>query len=107
MVEGKILNWFAYRGSFRCLKCSRVQLAFYAESRLYQWIRRNTLDRLTIKASDTLDVDAEAAWQERQDAETALRHYLDDIPSMSFTERRTSVSFHTHSEHRVSPWTPG
>ncbi|KAI0256515.1 RNA12 protein-domain-containing protein [Lactifluus subvellereus] len=64
MVEGKILDWFDYR-----------------ESRLYQWLRRNTVDRLTIKRLDAAEVDAEAAWQERQDAEVALRSYLHDLPT--------------------------
>ena len=85
-------------------------LAFPAESRLYQWLRANTIDRLTIKPVDSLDVDADAAlraWQERQEAESAIRNYLDDMPSMPFTERCISVSFPTHSEHRVSPRTPG
>lgn len=54
----------------------------YAESRLYQWLRRNTIYRLTIKPADTPDGDAEATWQERQEAETALRNYLDDLPSV-------------------------
>ncbi len=28
MVEGKILDWFAYRGSFRYVICSCIQLFF-------------------------------------------------------------------------------
>ncbi len=60
-----------------------------------------------IKPADTLDVDTEATWQERQDAETALRNYLDDLPSTSLLERCISASFHIHSEHRISSWTPG
>lgn len=56
----------------------------FVEFRLYQWLRRNTVDRLTLKhVEDALDVDAEVAWQERQGVETALSHYLDDMPSMS------------------------
>ena len=87
MVEGKVLNWFSYRGSFCHLNAPVSNFNFYAESHLYQWLRRNTIDRLTIKPAETLDVDAEATWQERQDAETALRNYLDDLPSMFFLER--------------------
>jgi len=49
----------------------------------------------------------EAGWQERQAAETALRNYLDDMPSMYLTESCISVSFHTYSEHRIHPWTSG
>ncbi|SRR5258708_1383376 len=107
MVEGKILDWFAYRGSFRYLNCLFIQLLFYAEFRLYQWLRRNTIDKLTIKPADTLDVDTEAAWQERQDAETALRNYLDDIPSMSFLGDYILVSISFYSEHRISSWSSG
>lgn len=68
MVEGKILDWFDYR-----------------EFRLYQWLRRNTVDKLTFRSADSTDVDAGVAWQERRDAETALSNYLGDVP--------TSVAF--------------
>ncbi|KAH9966490.1 RNA12 protein-domain-containing protein [Russula dissimulans] len=64
MVQGKILDWFDYR-----------------ESRFYQWLRTVTVDRLTIKSTDVPDVDMETGWQERQEAETALRNYLDDMPT--------------------------
>jgi RNA12 protein len=56
-------------------------LGLYAESRLYKWLRRITVDRLTIKRLDAADVDADAAWQERHDAQVALHSYLHDIPS--------------------------
>lgn len=68
MVEGRILDWFDYR-----------------EFRLYQWLCENTVDKLTIKSTDSTDVDADAAWQERRDAEIALCNYLDDT--------HTSVAF--------------
>ena len=61
-----------------------ANFTLFAESRLYQWLRRNTIDRLNFKHADALDVDAETAWQERQDVVTALKNYLDDMPSMSF-----------------------
>ncbi|KAI9509964.1 RNA12 protein-domain-containing protein [Russula earlei] len=64
MVKGKILDWFDYR-----------------ETRLYQWLRTITVDGFAIKSADTRDAHAESAWQERQDAETALRSYLDDAPT--------------------------
>lgn len=64
MVEGKMLDWFDYR-----------------EFRLYQWLRRNTVDKLTRRSTDSTDVDAGAAWQERRDAEIALCNYLDDTPA--------------------------
>lgn len=69
---------------FRFLHVLVSNFSLFAESRLYQWLRRNTIDRLVFKHPDPLDVDAEAAWQERQDVETALKNYLDDMPSMSF-----------------------
>jgi len=52
-------------------------------------------------------MDVEAAWQERQDAEIAVRNYLDDIPSTSFTVFRIPLPSHTYSNHRLCPWTPG
>ena len=58
-------------------------LILYSEFRLYQWLRRNTVDKLTFRSADSTDVDTGAAWQERQDAETALCNYLDDTPSTS------------------------
>ncbi|KAH9043412.1 RNA12 protein-domain-containing protein [Lactarius pseudohatsudake] len=64
MVEGKMLDWFDYR-----------------EFRLYQWLRRNTVDKLTRRSTYSTDVDAGAAWQERRDAEIALCNYLDDTPA--------------------------
>ncbi|KAI0306739.1 RNA12 protein-domain-containing protein [Multifurca ochricompacta] len=64
MVEGKILDWFDYR-----------------EFRLYQWLRRNTVGRLTLRSTDTADADTEAVWQGRQDAEITLHNYLDDMPT--------------------------
>ena len=58
-------------------------LILYAEFRLYQWLRRNTVDKLTFRSADSTDVDTGTAWQERQDAETALCNYLDDTPCTS------------------------
>ena len=69
---------------FRFLDVPMSNSILFAESRLYQWLRRNTIDRLNFKHADALDADAEAAWHERQDVETALKNYLDDMPSMSF-----------------------
>jgi hypothetical protein len=78
MVEGKILDWFDYRGDFLNFDMSILDLVLYVESRLYRWFRRNTVDRLTIKPLDAADVAAEAASHE---AEVALHGYLHDIPS--------------------------
>jgi hypothetical protein len=58
-------------------------LILYAEFRLYQWLRRNTVDKLTFRSAESTDVDTGAAWQERRDAETVLCNYLDDTPSAS------------------------
>lgn len=84
-------------------------LGLFAESRLWQWLRSNTVDWFTLKPADGPDADAEAAcnWQERDDVEIALRNYLDDLPSMSSTACCIHVSFHICSEHRVCLWTPG
>jgi hypothetical protein len=92
---------------FVCLQAAMSNFILFVESRLYQWLRRNTIDRLTLKPADSLDVDAEAALQERQDVETALGNYLDDMPSISFIYCYISVPTHAHSEHRICPWTPG
>ena len=72
----------------------------FAESRLYQWLRRNTIDRFIFKHADAPDVDAEAAWQERQDVETTLKNHLDDMPSMSFI--MLNVDFPCQSTHTAN-----
>ncbi|KAI0060858.1 hypothetical protein BV25DRAFT_1839423 [Artomyces pyxidatus] len=65
MVEAHVLNWLNFR-----------------ESRMYQWLRRNTIDRLYLKTSDAdNDADAEGAWQERQEALSSLQNYLGDLPN--------------------------
>src|SRR6266404_63326 len=81
MVEGKILEWFNYRGYCNFLNTLASDLIFYTEFRLYQWLHSNTVDRLTFRSTDSTDTDT--AWQERQDADITLRNYLNDTPSMS------------------------
>ncbi|KDR81387.1 hypothetical protein GALMADRAFT_58608 [Galerina marginata CBS 339.88] len=63
MVEAKMLNWFDYR-----------------KSKLYQWLRVNTLDRLST-ASDSVSKPAGDIWKERTEAESALKRYLSDVPT--------------------------
>lgn len=81
--------------AFHLLNAPVSVLILFAESRLYQWLRRNTVDRLTFKHPDVFDANPEAAWQERQDVETILTNYLDDMPSMPFSEYWIAVSAHT------------
>ncbi|KAJ3477560.1 hypothetical protein NLI96_g10383 [Meripilus lineatus] len=68
MVEGKMNDWFDYR-----------------QFRIYQWIRENTIERLSFASSREDDhnhlYSIRAAWKERQEAERALVTYLSDIPS--------------------------
>lgn len=91
-----------------CLKVFEFNLVLFVEFRLYQWLRRNTVDRLTFKRVEyALDVDTEVAWQERQGVEIALSHYLDDMPSMSFIGCCTFVPTYVYSKHRLCPWTSG
>ncbi|KAF7974077.1 hypothetical protein HWV62_13499 [Athelia sp. TMB] len=65
MVEAKMLDWFDPR-----------------EFKLYQWVRANTLDRLSINnhsGDDTIPV--VGVWKERKEAESSLRSYLNDLPT--------------------------
>jgi hypothetical protein len=107
MVEGKILDWFDYRGDFLNFDMSILDLGLFVESRLYQWLRRNTVDRLIIKPLDAADVDAEAASQELHEAEVALRNYLHDIPSECLLYFFFFLFHNFHSKYRVSLWSPG
>ena len=81
--------------AFHLLNAPVSILILFAESRLYQWLRRNIVDRLNFKHPDVFDANAEAAWQERQDVETILTDYLDDMPSMPFSKYWIAVSAHT------------
>ncbi|KAI0317299.1 exonuclease [Amylostereum chailletii] len=63
MVEAKLLEWLDYR-----------------QFKLYQWLRRNTIDRLSAPTHET-EEDMEAAWKERADARLALQNYLSDMPT--------------------------
>ena len=65
MVEAKMLDWFDPR-----------------EFKLYQWVRANTLDRLSTNnhsGDDAMPV--VGVWKERKEAESSLRSYLNDLPS--------------------------
>ncbi|RDB21358.1 Mitochondrial escape protein 2 [Hypsizygus marmoreus] len=67
MVQRKMLDWFDYR-----------------EFKLYKWLRINTLDRLsmTFHISSTPDMPpAEEVWRERDEAVSALKSYLTELPT--------------------------
>ncbi|KAI0048209.1 exonuclease [Auriscalpium vulgare] len=65
MIESKVTNWLDYR-----------------ELRVYQWIRKNTIDRFSLRVPPAeADIDAEGAWQERKDAQAAVQNYLADMPT--------------------------
>ncbi|KAA1474837.1 hypothetical protein DENSPDRAFT_841477 [Dentipellis sp. KUC8613] len=63
MVKAKSLDWLDYR-----------------EYRIYQWIRQNSLLRSSLSEPSESVINPESgnAWQQRRDAEEALRHYLTD-----------------------------
>ncbi|KAH8102922.1 RNA12 protein-domain-containing protein [Cristinia sonorae] len=70
MVEGKLNDWFDYR-----------------EFTVYQWLRKNTIERFSltspseVKTRNESAYPAEEVWKERQDAAGALERYLSDLPS--------------------------
>lgn len=65
MVEAKMLDWFDPR-----------------EFKLYQWVRAKTFDKLSIRdASGDDSTPVVGVWKERKEAESALRSYLNDLPS--------------------------
>ncbi|CAA7267988.1 unnamed protein product [Cyclocybe aegerita] len=64
MVEAKMMDWFDYR-----------------KSKLYQWLRVNTLERFSGTFGVAHHVDpATGVWKERKDAEAAVKAYLADMP---------------------------
>ncbi|KAK0228223.1 RNA12 protein-domain-containing protein [Armillaria fumosa] len=63
MVQGKMEDWFDVQ-----------------EFKFYQWIRKNTVDRLYL-ASKVSPPTATDGWKERKEAETAVRAYLADLPT--------------------------
>uniref|UniRef100_A0A8H7Y4C2 Mitochondrial escape protein 2 n=1 Tax=Psilocybe cubensis TaxID=181762 RepID=A0A8H7Y4C2_PSICU len=63
MVKAKMLNWFDYR-----------------KFRLYEWLRVNTVDRLSTR-NETVTKLEEEVWKERKEAESALKGYLSDMPT--------------------------
>ncbi|KAH8108444.1 RNA12 protein-domain-containing protein [Phellopilus nigrolimitatus] len=67
-VEGKMLDWFDYR-----------------KSTVYQWIKKNTVERLSIALTSGQDQAGASinanVWKERQDAETEVKAYLSDFPN--------------------------
>ncbi|KAI5124079.1 hypothetical protein M0805_003906 [Coniferiporia weirii] len=65
-VEGKILDWFDYR-----------------KSNVYQWIKKNTVERLSFAITSHQDQEGSDAniWKERKDAEEDVKAYLNDFPN--------------------------
>lgn len=79
-----MLDWFDIRSA--CLLLSVYLLIqpdcfFHTEFRLYQWFRKNTLDRLSFTKSAELAPPVADVWKERQEAEMAVKGYLSDLPS--------------------------
>ncbi|KAF8303080.1 hypothetical protein DL93DRAFT_2102538 [Clavulina sp. PMI_390] len=64
MVQAKVENWFDYRD--------------YA---VVQWVKRNTIDRLSINFStEKPDEGPGIVWAERKAAESEVERYLNDLP---------------------------
>ncbi|PPQ78179.1 hypothetical protein CVT25_015512 [Psilocybe cyanescens] len=63
MVKAKMLDWFDYR-----------------KFRLYEWLRVNTVERLSSRSDTTSKAEGEV-WKERKEAESALKAYLSDMPT--------------------------
>lgn len=52
----------------------------FLEFRLYEWLRVNTVERLSSRSEVTSKLEEEV-WKERKEAESALKAYLSDMPS--------------------------
>jgi hypothetical protein len=74
---------------------NRSLIEILKEYQIYQWLRRNTVDRLsttfgTSQSSPDSPTpaetpadgsEAEEVWKERKEAESAIKTYLSDLPS--------------------------
>ncbi|KAK0197457.1 RNA12 protein-domain-containing protein [Armillaria mellea] len=63
MIQGKVEDWFDVQ-----------------EFKFYQWLRKNTFDRLYLTSKVSLPA-ATDGWKERKEAETTVRAYLADLPT--------------------------
>ena len=65
----------------------KLTAVFLSESTAYQWLRRNTIDRLsfTISKNRTGESNSGHVWKDRQDAEEQVQAYLNDLPSEWFS----------------------
>lgn len=86
MVQGRMLDWFDYRGN--CWTCTinrALPNTYPPEFKLYKWLRVNAIDRLSITfhiASDPTPPPTEEIWKERKEAVGAMKAYLTDMPCM-------------------------
>lgn len=82
MVQGKVLDWFDYRGMLSYQSFGqRKPTPPRPESTIYKWLRANALDRLSFTAKNLHEPPAQEVWKERSEAENAMRNYLSDLPS--------------------------
>ena len=85
------MGWLDYRSKslFHWLRCTVFSyLSILTDFALTMWLRRNTLDRLTL-GSDTsqeysVPTDVEV-WKDRREAEAAIDSYLSDFPCSCFS----------------------
>jgi len=77
-----MLDWFNYRSVFvrvRIIQKSKTHP--FAEFKIYQWVRMNTVDLLSGTSQSISHKPQGEVWKERKDAEAALHAYLSDMPS--------------------------
>ncbi len=83
-----MLDWLDYRSKFsHTVRIGVIYTRYPLESKWYQWIRRNTYERLPFTSGsrgNNISISGQGVWKERKDAESNLRAYLSDIPSMAF-----------------------
>lgn len=84
MVQAKVENWLDYRGIYRYKFDPLVVLLSFisADYAAVQWLRRNTIDKLSIDFSSSRHKKrSNFVWEERKEAESDMERYLNDIPS--------------------------
>ena len=62
-----------------------------ADFRVVQWLRKNTLDRLSFTLFSH-ETETGGMWKERKEAETALKNYISEYPCMSLSDSWSTLT---------------
>lgn len=79
------MNWFDYRGQYNYPRLVIPIHGFNAEYSAFKWLERHALPRLPFgRRSQEMAPPAQGIWKDREEAETAMKAYLEDYPCTQF-----------------------